>query len=114
MEKVDIRIMEQEKGLFEGKPEYNYLADVISFTSPDEAESASEYLIEEIKHAESSDKKLRVYRATIYASNRAYASAKRSNISDDERNQLKKIGDIYKHTYKKMKEELNKKKIGDN
>jgi hypothetical protein len=99
----------EEQTLFKEQPEYQYLADIISFTSPEEAETASEYLIEEFKHATEHEKKMRVYRATIYSSNRAIASSKRSNLSEEERNQLKKIGEIYKKTYKKMKEELNKK-----
>jgi len=85
------------------EPTHVTYAEVISLRSPEEARFASKWLLNEFKTAETRAKKRRVKKVTVLASNRAFAMAKKGDLSGKEKVELKKIGDIYKRTYKRMR-----------
>lgn len=85
------------------EPRYDYLAEIISFKSAAQAKDAVVLLDEEFRFAEGNEKKLRVKRAAILASNRAEAAAKRTGIKEETRKELMEISKIYKEAYHRMR-----------
>lgn len=74
---------------------YKKYKEIVSLKDPAEAKESVKELDKEFHLAKTHTKKLRISRVTIYASNRAYASAKRKNISAKERDEFRQIGNIY-------------------
>lgn len=85
-----------------GKVKHEYLAEMVSLRNPSSARGSSKELLEEFNKAETRAKKRTVKQATVNASNRARASAKRKNLSAKERKELNEIAGIYENTYEKM------------
>ena len=84
-------------------PRWKYLAEIITFENPEAAKGAVKELLREFRQAKTRAKKRRIKQATIYAANRARASAKRKNLSSRERKELEEIARIYAEAAKKMK-----------
>jgi len=82
-------------GLFK-PPRWKYLAEIVTFESPEKAQKAARQLVREVKKAKRRDKALRIARALTYAANRAKASAKRGNLSPEKRRELREISKIYR------------------
>jgi len=78
-----------------GPAKYDYLSKVISINSASSARVSVIELRKLFKDASTRNKKLRIARATMLASNRASASGKRSNLSTKERKQFHEIAGIY-------------------
>lgn len=82
-------------------PRHKWIADIISFESPEKARKAAQRLLSILKHGRQGKLKigqkraLAICRALQYAANRARASAKRKNLSAKERRELLQIADIY-------------------
>nr|BDI55119.1 MAG: hypothetical protein [uncultured archaeon] len=74
---------------------YKKYKEIVSLKDPTEAKESVKELYREFHLAKTHAKKLRISRVTTYASNRAYASAKRKNISAKEREEFRQIGNIY-------------------
>jgi len=74
---------------------YKKYKEIVSLKDPTEAKESVKELYREFHSAKTHAKKLRVSRVTTYASNRAYASAKRKNISAKEKEEFRQIGNIY-------------------
>ena len=74
---------------------YKKYKEIVSLKDPTEAKESVKELYREFHLAKTHAKKLRVTRVTTFASNRAYASAKRKNISAKERDEFHQIGNIY-------------------
>lgn len=83
-------------------PHYQYLADIVSFRSPDAAKQAGRELQKQFGHASTREKKRRVKQATVSAANRCLAAAKSPNLSDMRKRDLREIAQIYRSTYTKM------------
>jgi hypothetical protein len=89
-------------GLFK-ESKSDYLSEIISFRNPEEAKDSVEQLKEEFKYSETNDKRLRIKRATLYASNRAKAILNKEDLSSKEREEFKEISKIYRKAYDEMK-----------
>ena len=90
----------RKRGLF--KPaKHKWLARIITFEDPDKAEEAAERLVNGMKKGRLGRQKigkkraLTIARSLQYAANRARASAKRRNLSPEERRELLEIAEIY-------------------
>lgn len=81
--------------------------EIVSLKSPEEATVSTEKLTAEFKDAETRAKRVRVLRVTVLASNRAYAMAKKKDLSKKERHEFRLIGHIYRSTAEWMKERLS-------
>ena len=90
-----------KKTLFK-KPKHKKYAEMISFKNPTQARISGRKLRKEFREAKQNAKRLRIAKATQYASNRAKAITKRKKLSTDERKQFKEIGKIYGNTAKSM------------
>jgi len=90
------------RGLFK-PPRWKYLAQIITFENPEAARGAVKELLREFRQAKTRAKKRRIKQATIYAANRARASAKRKNLSPRERRELLQIARIYERAARRMK-----------
>lgn len=77
------------------KPKYKYLSKLISLKDPSSAKKSVSKLIKEYEGSKTKVKKLRIIRAIQLASNRAYVSTKRKNLSGKEKKEFKEIGEIY-------------------
>lgn len=82
------------------------LASIVTFKNPSAARGAVKELGREFNGAKTDDKRLRVFRATLLAANRALASSKRKNLSSRERNELKQISGIYRKAAKAFQKKL--------
>lgn len=82
------------KGLFK-PPKHKYLARVITFKDPKSARKAAKTLVNETRKVKRRDAARRRAQALQYAANRARASAKRRNLSPEERRELREIAEIY-------------------
>ena len=94
------RTKNRKWGLF--KPaKHKWLADIITFKSPRSARKAARRLVNALKRKRLGKLKigrkraLTISKALQYAGSRAEASSKRSNLSRDEKRELKKISEIY-------------------
>jgi hypothetical protein len=85
------------------KARHPHLAKLVTFHSAEDAREASDELEVEFDHAHSREYKVVVKRATVEAANRAEASAKRSNISQAERNKLHEVAGAYRAASHRMK-----------
>ena len=90
------------QGLFK-KPRWKKYAEIVTFENPDAAKGAARELLREFRSAKTRAKKVRVKKVTVYAANRARASAKRKNLSSRERKELLQIARIYERAAAKMK-----------
>ena len=90
------------QGLFK-PPRWKYLARIVKMDTVENARKAARKLVQLFKGAKSRVKKRRIKAATILAMNRARASAKRKNLSTEERRELSLIAKIYEKAAKKMK-----------
>ena len=90
------------RGLFK-KPRWKKYAKIVTFENPDAAKGAARELLREFKSAKTRAKKVRVKKVTVYAANRARASAKRKNLSPRERRELLQIARIYERAARRMK-----------
>ena len=88
------------------KPKHKKYAEMISFKNSTQARISARKLRKEFREAKRKDKKIRIVRATQYASNRAKTITKKKNLNIDERKQFKEIGKIYDTTAKSMREKL--------
>lgn len=91
----------KRKELFQ-KPRNKYLANIVSFKSHFDAVVAREKLKSEFRNAKTLPKKLRIARATNYASNRAMAMSKKKGLTTSERAKLKKVSNDYKSASRSM------------
>ena len=96
-------------GLF--KPaKHKWLADIITFKDPDDAEEAAEKLVGALERGRlgrmriGRKRALAITRALNYAANRAEASAKRRNLSPEERRELREIAEIYREAAEEARE----------
>ena len=89
-------------GLFK-PPRWKKYARIVSFEDPKSARKAAKKLLEEFRSAKTRAKKVRVKKVTVYAANRARASAKRKNLSARERREFRQIARIYERAAAKMK-----------
>lgn len=103
-----------KKSLYE-KPKYKYLAKIVRFDTPERARGSIEKLTNEFVNARTLTKKLRIAKASMYASNRAEASGKKKNLSRKEKSEYKKISMLYRGNahmlfkeYNSLKEEKKK------
>jgi len=84
------------------EPKHKWLAKIITFKTPSQAERAAERLIKALKRGRLGKLKigrkraLQIDQALNKAANMAEASAKRENLSKKEKQQLKKIAKIYR------------------
>ena len=92
----------QDQGLFR-KPRWKKYARIVTFENPDAAKGAARELLREFRNAKTRAKKVRVKKVTVYAANRARASAKRKSLSSRERRELLQIARIYERAAAKMK-----------
>ena len=92
----------RDSGLFR-PPRYKKYAEIVTFEDPASARKAARKLLHEFKSAKTRAKKVRVKKVTVYAANRARASAKRKNLSSRERKELLQIARIYERAAAKMK-----------
>ena len=81
---------------------YKRYEEIVTFKNPKAAEGASETLMREFDKAKTHDKKLRIARVTQLASNRAEASAEKTQLSDRERKELRQVSAIYDSTANDM------------
>lgn len=79
-------------------PRFKKYAKMISFRNTTEASQSIRKLRKEFREAKTDEKKLRIARTTQYASNRAFASAKRKKLTVEKRKTLKAIGKMYDDT----------------
>jgi len=84
------------------KPKYDYLSNIISLRNPLAARGSVKELQREFDQAKTGAKRLRIARATQLASNRSGAMLGRRNLSSLERQQYRKIRDIYDDVAKRM------------
>ena len=85
-----------------GKAKYEYLSNIISLKSPASARQSVKLLVQEFDQAQTKTKRVRIARAAQLASNRAYATKRRKNLSPNERRQFAEIGEIYNKAADKM------------
>lgn len=90
------------KGLFYEKPRHEWIAKIVTFESQKAAREAARKLLKRAEKARRRTKAV-IKKALVLAANRAEASAKRKNLSPRERRKLKKIAEIYRNAYKKIK-----------
>ena len=93
--------MSERKTMF-GEAKSKKYAEIVRLDSIPTAKQSARILMREFEDAETRDKKVRVKKVTVNASNRARASAKRKNLSAKERKELNEIAGIYENTYEKM------------
>jgi len=101
-------VPKKKQSLFK-KPKHKKYAKIVSFKNPTEARKSAKIMNKEFNSSKTRSKKLRVARATQYASNRAFATAKKKNLSLKERREFKEIGRIYDNAAEKMWKNINKK-----
>lgn len=94
-------------------PEYEYLSEAIEMENPDEARGSVKELEKEFEEAETVDKKRRIKKAMILATNRAKAQTNRTDISEREVRQFKEIANIYEESYKNMEIRSSNKRGGN-
>jgi len=80
------------------KPKHKYLAKIVNFDTPENAKKSTKKLEKEFVNAKTDKKRLRIARASLFASNRAEASGKRKNLSRKEKTEYRKIAVLYKNT----------------
>lgn len=90
-----------DTGLFQ-EPKYRKYSDIVSFSNEEQARNSTNILSNEFEKAKTREKKLRIARVTQYAANRALASSKRTNISQEEIKKLKIINELYDNKAKEM------------
>lgn len=111
------RRKKSSSGLF-APARHKWLADVITFENPAKARQAADKLINAMKRGRYGRMKigekraLTIARALQYAANRAKASAKRSNLSRSERDELERISRIYDKAAEKAFDIYDKKYRG--
>lgn len=93
-------VMQQKTIFFKAK--HKYLGDMISLKSPALARISVIDLKQEFKDAQTNDKKLRIARATMLASNRAKVILKKKGLSLKERTEFRQILSIYKKVAEDM------------
>ena len=71
-------------------------SDMISTSSLESARNSIRWLDEQWSEAETRGKKIRLTRFAIQASNRAFASTKRENISPKEKRESVEVGTMYR------------------
>ena len=98
------------KGTLFHKAKYKKYADIVSLKSPEGARYSVKMLKVEYRRAETREKKLRIIRVLQEASNRAKASAKRKELSERERKELKKIAKIYRKAAKELDSKYKREK----
>ena len=95
----------KSSGLFK-PPKHRWLAELITFEDPKKARESAGKLVRGLKRGRVGRRKigrkraLTTARALSYAANRAEASAKRRNLSAEERKELKEIARIYRDASK--------------
>jgi len=87
---------------------YKKYSKIVSFKDPEDAFISSGQLLDEFVRSKQKDKKLRIARVSQYASNRAFATSKKKDLSQKERNEFIEIGKIYKRSANGMWKEYNK------
>ena len=92
--------------LFE-KPKYKYLGKIVRFDTPERALESTKKLETEFINAKTDEKRLRIARASQYASNRATASGKRRNLSRKEKSEYRTIARYYENTANMLFKEYN-------
>lgn len=92
------------------KPKYKYLAKIVRFDTPENARKLVKKLENEFINAKTDKKRLRIARASLYASNRAFASGKRKKLSRKEKTEYRKIANIYKGTSQMLFKEYESRK----
>jgi hypothetical protein len=104
-------------GLFK-PPRHKWLADIITFESEAKARKAAKRLVNDVERGRMGRKRigrkraLTIARALLYAANRAEASAKRRNLTPEERRKLREISEIYRKAAEEAFE-IYKEKYGD-
>lgn len=84
------------------RPKTKYLADIINYRNPMEARGSVKELKSEFNSAKTNAKRLKISRATLQASNRAYAIINKKNLSTKEKREFREIGRIYKKASDEM------------
>ncbi|BEP17059.1 hypothetical protein PYJP_04110 [Pyrofollis japonicus] len=98
---------------------HKWLADIVTFKDPDKAEDAAERLVHGMERGRIGRMKvgrkraLAIYRALVNAANRAEASAKRRDLSPEERRKLREIAEIYREAAEEAKEIYHEKYAED-
>jgi hypothetical protein len=77
-------------------------AEIVSLKSPEKAKVSAKKLLAEFRKSKTRDKRRRVKRVTVLASNRAQASSKRKKLSPNERRQFWHIAEIYRDAANNM------------
>ena len=93
--------MARRKSLF-FPPRHRKIADIISIESPKKARHAIKTLLRMAKKAPR-QKKVLIKRSIVLAANRAEASAKRKNLSQKEKRELRTVARLYRAAAKKIK-----------
>jgi hypothetical protein len=84
-------------------PKHQYLADIVSLRSPEEAKYSANELLRLFNEAKTDAKRRRIRSATILAANRAKVMSKNERLSPKERREAAEIYRIYKKAYEAMK-----------
>lgn len=85
---------------------YEYLSEIISLENPDKARGSIRELWREFNDAKSRDKRVRIWRATNLAVQRAKAIQNRTNLSEREQKEFREIEGIYQNAAKRMRSQL--------
>lgn len=95
---------DRKKGsMFYKDARFKYLGKIVRMDTPKNARESTKQLESEFNKAKTSQKRLRIFRATVLAKNRADAQLKRKNLSPPERKEFKQISQIYGNSAKRMK-----------
>lgn len=86
--------MAKKVGLFK-EPKYKKYAKIVSFKDPKSARISVRDLKQEFDSAKTQTKKLRIFKVTQLAENRARATLKRKNLSVKEKYEFAEIAQIY-------------------
>ena len=105
---IERDIFRGSRSLFREPPAHPELARIISFVNPKEAERSAKELKSMFRKETSKARKLEILRATIYAANRAEAFSRKRNLSRKEREEIRRIHNIYKDAYQELDEEYKK------
>jgi len=119
--KIRASVYLRSKGIFH-EPKHKWLADIVSFESPEKAEKSARRLVAALKNGKiqhegktlkiGQKRALQIYKSIIEAANRAKASARRKNLSERERRELLRVAKIYEKAKEEAKEIYHKKYKG--
>lgn len=109
IDETDIYNMNKGKGSMYLKPDQTKkYPDMISFENPRDAKKSAKDLRKEFKNAKQRDKKRKIAIITQDCANQSGAFLKRKDLSNKERNEFKKIHQIYSVEAKSMWASYNK------